>query len=125
MRGGRARHLFNAGSAPGGPKVQDYNLAVKVTESDLVVSILGSKFRRGSADARWPGAAIAAAQQNCGDGKENARASHKAIIPNSGYDGARFSIGAASGVGDRAGAKRRSLPGIVPAIAGRPDWYSL
>jgi glycosyltransferase involved in cell wall biosynthesis len=56
---------------------------VKLAEDDLAVSILGSKFRRGGANTRWPRAAIAAAQENCGDGKENAGASHKAIIPKS------------------------------------------
>jgi len=56
---------------------------VKVSEGDLTVGVLGGKIRRGRANTRWPGAAIAAAQPNCGYSEENAGASHKAIIPNS------------------------------------------
>ena len=58
------------------------------------------------------------------DGKENAGASHKAIIPNSGYDGARSSIGDAGGVGDCAGAERRSLPGTCLQSLVGADWVS-
>jgi cellulose synthase/poly-beta-1,6-N-acetylglucosamine synthase-like glycosyltransferase len=97
---------------------------VEVAQCDFAVGVLDREVGGGSADSRWPGAAIAAGQQNGKDDGENRGASHKAIIPNSGYGGARSSIGAADGVGNCAGAQRRSLPWSLFGIAGGPDSVS-
>jgi len=77
---------------------------VEVAQGDFAVGVLDRELGSGGADSRWPGAAIATGQQNGEDDGENRGASHKAIIPNSGYGGTRSSIGATDGVGNRAGA---------------------
>jgi hypothetical protein len=97
-------HFLDTRRAPRSPEVEEYDLPVEVAQGDLAVGVLDRELGSGGADSRWPGAAIAAGQQNDKDDGENRGASHKAIIPNSGYGGARSSIGAADGVGNRAGA---------------------
>jgi hypothetical protein len=97
-------HFLHTRRAPRSPEVEEYDLPVEVAQGDFAVGVLDCEVGRGSANSRWPGAAIATGQQNGEDDGQNRGASHKAIIPNSGYDGARSSIGAADGVGNCAGA---------------------
>jgi hypothetical protein len=96
-------HFLHTRRAPGSPEVEEYDLPVEVAQCDFAVGVLDRELGSGGADSRWPGAAIAAGQQNRKD-EENGGASHKAIIPNSGDGGGRSSIGTADGVGNRAGA---------------------
>jgi hypothetical protein len=78
---------------------------MEIAERDCTVGILDCEVGGCGANARRPGAAITAAEQKCENDQGNRGASHKAIIPNSAYDGARSSIEEAVGVGDRAGAQ--------------------
>jgi hypothetical protein len=78
---------------------------MEIAERDRAVGVLDCEVGSCGANARRPGAAITAAEQNCENDEGNRGASHKAIIPNSAYDGARSSIGEAVCVGDRAGAQ--------------------
>jgi hypothetical protein len=100
----KRRHFLHTRRAPRSPEVEEYDLPAEVAQGDLAVGVLDGELGSGGTDPRWPGAAIAAGQQNGKDNGDNGGASHKAIIPNSGDGGARSSIGAADGVGSRAGA---------------------
>ena len=60
----QGRHLLHARRAPSRPEVQDYDLAAKLAEGDLAVGVLDREVGSGGANARGPGAAIAAGKQN-------------------------------------------------------------
>jgi hypothetical protein len=70
------RHFLNTRRAPRSPEVEEYDLSVEVAQGDFAVGVLDRELGRGGADSRWPGAAIAAGQQNRKD-EENGGASHK------------------------------------------------
>ena len=74
----QGRHFFDTRRAPCRPKVQDYDLSVKVPERDRAVRVLDGEVRRSGADARRTGAAIAAGQKKRKKGEKNRRASHRA-----------------------------------------------
>lgn len=80
------RHFLDAGRAPGGPEIQNQNLALKVAEVNFAVGILHDEFGGGGPDVRRTGATVAAGEEQ-GKGEKNGGASHTVIITNSVNDG--------------------------------------
>jgi hypothetical protein len=104
------RHLIHARRAPGGPEIEDHDLAAKLIEADFAVVILNGEFGGRGPDPGRSTASVTARQGQDEDGEgynpgQNRSASHKVIIADSVYGKARDSIEQANRVGDRSGAE--------------------
>ena len=67
----QGRHLFDARRAPGGPEIQNYNLAAILAKSDAMVGVPNRKIRRGFPDFGRLGAVVAACCAEGGQAGEN------------------------------------------------------
>jgi len=83
--------FFDAGSAPGGPEVEDDDLSAKLAEGDFVLGVLNGEVGCGGADVGRARSGVAGGKSEKGDeGGGTSETVHTDIIINSPGERSRF-----------------------------------